>query len=623
MFASVLVANRGEIACRVIRTARAMGFRTVAVYSDADRDAPHVRQADAAARLGPAPVGESYLSIPALLDAARRTGAEAVHPGYGFLSENAGFAQACADAGLVFVGPPPAAIAAMGDKRQAKLLMEKAGVPVVPGYSGDDQAEARLVEEAARIGYPLMVKASAGGGGRGIRLVEAAGALKAALLAARGEAESAFGSGDLILERALAGARHVEVQVFADAHGGCIHLGERDCSLQRRRQKVIEESPSPAVSPALRRRMGEAAVAAAKAVGYVGAGTVEFLLAADGHFHFLEMNTRLQVEHPVTEAVTGLDLVAWQLRVAAGEPLPLEQDDVRFRGHAIEARLYAEDPAQGFLPQTGRVLRWRTPERVRVDAGIAEGQEVTPFYDPMLAKAIAHGATREDARRNLIAALERTALLGVRTNKAFLVQLLRDPVFAAGGATTAYMPDASPDAPDPRLSALAAALLARAGAWRSAGATTRRLTLGETAHEVGAESVDGVPLRILEAADGRIRFERDGVQGWAEAAWDDEGGLWLAADGATARFEEAKPRARARDARSDGRIVAPMAGRIVSVAEAGAAVARGEVVIVLEAMKMQHEIKAAAAGRLAEVRVAAGEQVGPRQLLALVVTEAS
>ena len=622
MFASVLVANRGEIACRVIRTARAMGYRTVAVYSDADRDAPHVRQADAAARLGPAPVAESYLSVPAILDAARRTGAEAVHPGYGFLSENAGFAQACDDAGLVFVGPPPAAIAAMGDKRQAKLLMEKAGVPVVPGYSGDDQGEARLVEEAARIGYPLMVKASAGGGGRGIRLVEAAGALKAALSAARGEAESAFGSGDLILERAVAGARHVEVQVFADEHGGCVHLGERDCSLQRRRQKVIEESPSPAVSPALRRRMGEAAVAAAKAVGYVGAGTVEFLLAADGHFYFLEMNTRLQVEHPVTEAVTGLDLVAWQLRVAAGEPLPLEQDDVSFRGHAIEARLYAEDPAQGFLPQTGRVLRWRTPERVRIDAGIAEGQEVTPFYDPMLAKAIAHGATREDARRHLIAALERTTMLGVRTNKAFLVQLLRDPVFAAGEATTAYMPEASSGAADARLSALAAALLARAG-WRSAGSAMRRLTLGETVHEVGAESVDGVPLRILEEADGRIRFERDGVQGWAESAWDDDGALWLAADGATARFEEAKPRSRARDARSDGRIVAPMAGRIVSVAEVGAAVARGEAVIVLEAMKMQHEIKAAAAGRIAEVKVAAGEQVGPRQLLALVVAEAS
>ena len=406
-FSKILIANRGEIACRVMRTARDLGYRTVAVYSDADADALHVREADEAVRIGPPPVSESYLDARAIIEAAKRVGADAVHPGYGFLSENDGFASACQDAGLVFIGPTPDAIRAMGNKAAAKRLMIEAGVPCVPGYQGADQSDATLAAEAQRIGCPIMVKAAAGGGGRGMRLVTRLEDFADAVSTARSEAQNAFGSGELILEKAVVDARHVEVQVFGDAHGHVIHLGERDCSAQRRHQKVIEEAPSPAVSPALREKMGAAAVAAAKAISYRGAGTVEFLLGADGEFYFLEMNTRLQVEHPVTEEITGLDLVEWQLRVAAGEPLPLKQEDVRLDGHAIEVRLYAESPEKNFLPQSGTVFEWRPAEGkgVRVDHGIRSGQEISPFYDPMIAKVIAHGRTREEARRRLVRAL--------------------------------------------------------------------------------------------------------------------------------------------------------------------------------------------------------------------------
>ncbi|HKV15784.1 MAG TPA: biotin carboxylase N-terminal domain-containing protein, partial [Reyranella sp.] len=387
-FGKILVANRGEIAWRVMRTAKAMGYRTVAVYSDADKDAPHVAFADEAVRIGLPPVAESYLNIDRILDAARSSGADAIHPGYGFLSENETFAAASAKAGLVFIGPPAAAIAAMGNKAAAKRRMIEAGVPCVPGYQGKDQSDAVLEQEACKIGLPVMVKAAAGGGGRGMRLVEHDVDLVEAIRAARAEAESGFGSGELILEKAVVDARHVEIQIFADNHGNVIHLGERDCSVQRRHQKVIEEAPSPAVDADLRRGIGAAAVAAAKAIGYRGAGTVEFLLGGDGAFYFLEMNTRLQVEHPVTEAITGLDLVEWQLRIARGEPLPLTQEQVRLDGHAIEVRLYAEDPYSGFLPQTGRVAVWRpaTGPGVRIDHGMADGLAISPFYDPMIAK---------------------------------------------------------------------------------------------------------------------------------------------------------------------------------------------------------------------------------------------
>src|SRR5215813_2235847 len=494
-FAKILVANRGEIAWRVMRTAKAMGYRTVAIYSEADREAPHVEFADEAVCIGAPPVGESYLNIANILKAAHTSGADAIHPGYGFLSENAEFAAACEKAGLVFIGPPPAAIAAMGNKAAAKRRMIEAGVPCVPGYQGADQSDTALEKEARKIGLPVMVKAAAGGGGRGIRLVERESDLPEAIRTARAEAESAFGSGELILEKAVVDARHVEIQVFADAHGNVIHLGERDCSVQRRHQKVVEEAPSPAVDADLRRQMGSAAVAAARAIGYRGAGTVEFLLASDGAFYFLEMNTCLQVEHPVTEMITGQDLVAWQLKVAAGEKLPLSQDQVSFSGHAMEARLYAEDAYAGFLPQTGRVDVWRpaTGAGVRIDHGMKEGLAISPYYDPMIAKVIAHGATREEARTRLVRALRETVVLGPTTNRHFLIRLLEHPQFAAGQATTAFLAKHAFPAPavSDRHWQLAASLLWRQSAerypaslrgWRNSNPepTPIKLAAGET-----------------------------------------------------------------------------------------------------------------------------------------------
>ncbi|WP_296448808.1 acetyl-CoA carboxylase biotin carboxylase subunit, partial [Rhodoferax sp. UBA5149] len=439
-FSKILIANRGEIACRVMRTARNLGYRTVAVYSDVDKAAPHVRLADEAVHIGGSAAADSYLRVEALMEAARKTGADAIHPGYGFLSENAGFAQSCLDAGLVFIGPPPDAIEAMGDKALAKRRMMAAGVPCAPGYLGEDQDDARLTEEALKLGFPLLVKAVAGGGGRGMRLVRAADEIAQAIAGARREAQSAFGDGTLMLERLIDNGRHIEIQIFADAHGHAVYLGERDCTAQRRRQKVIEEAPSPVVSAAMRESMGKDAIAAALAVGYRGAGTVEFIVDADLKHYFLEMNTRLQVEHPVTELVTGFDLVEWQLLVAAGQPLPACQADVKLTGHAMEARLYVEDPYAGFAPQTGTVRWWRPQlallAGVRIDDGIEEGGEISPFYDPMVAKVIVHGRDRDDAIRRLRAALENAPLLGIRNNGRFLADLVNHPAFRGAAMTT-------------------------------------------------------------------------------------------------------------------------------------------------------------------------------------------
>jgi len=654
-FSKILIANRGEIACRIARTAKALGYRTVAVFSDADAGALHVRQADEAVGIGPPAAQESYLNIDALLAAAKLAGADAVHPGYGFLSENAAFAEACSEAGLVFIGPPAAAIDAMGNKARAKALMEAAGVPCVPGYRGGDQSDETLIAEGRRIGFPLMVKAAAGGGGRGMRLVTTADELPQALARSRSEAAGAFGSDELILERAIADARHIELQIFADRHANVIHLGERDCSIQRRHQKVIEETPSPAVSAELREQMGAAAVAAARAIGYVGAGTVEFLLDGSQKFYFLEMNTRLQVEHPVTEAVTGLDLVAWQLRIAAGEKLPLTQQQVRFDGHAIEARLYAEDPSRNFLPQSGTLVDWRpaSGEGIRVDHGLTSGFVVSPFYDPMLAKVIAHGGTREEARRRLAIALEDTVAFGLNTNRGFLISVVRHPAFAAGDATTAfierYFPAGSEALQRPKLDlrmvAVAAILLfearesqtVRGQSWSSTGAPSwpLRLTTGD-AHQQAIVMVIGkdhylialgshmLEVSIEERQEGAVRFTASGVQQTARYVLHD-GTVHLDINGLVAAIRETtlEPSAASRrDASS--RLVAPMNGAIISVAaKPGDMVAKGQLIVVLEAMKMQHEITAERDGTIEKILVRPGDQVATRQVLVELKAEAS
>src|SRR5882757_5785306 len=439
MFHKILIANRGEIALRIMHTARRLGYGVVAVYSDADRDARHVREADQAVRIGEALPAQSYLRIEAIIAAAKASGAGAVHPGYGFLAENENFATACRDAGLVFIGPSPEAIRLMGNKAGAKDIMQKAGVPCVPGYQGADQSDAVMLAEAKKIGFPVMIKAVAGGGGRGMRLVSDVAAFPDMLRGARAEAQGAFGDPTVILERAIVNPRHIEIQVFGDRYGNAIHLGERDCSVQRRHQKLIEEAPSPAVTPELLARMGAIAVNAIKSIGYEGAGTLEFLLDERGAFYFMEMNTRLQVEHPVTEAITGLDLVELQLRVAGGEPLGLRQEDIKFSGHAIEVRLCSEDAAHEFMPQSGRMALWQMPDELRVEHALQSGSEIPPFYDSMIAKLISHGATRDEARRKLIHGLEHAVAFGVTTNQAFLAACLRHPVFAAGEATTAFI----------------------------------------------------------------------------------------------------------------------------------------------------------------------------------------
>jgi len=647
MFHKILIANRGEIACRIARTAHALGYRTVAVFSDADRDALHARAADEAVPIGSTTPAQSYLSREAILSAARRSGADAVHPGYGFLSENADFAEACAEAGLVFIGPPPEAIRLMGNKAAAKRRMARAGVPCVPGYEGEAQDDATLRREAERIGFPVMVKAAAGGGGRGMRLVESEAALADALASARSEASGAFGSDELILERAIVRPRHVEIQVFADSHGNTIHLGERDCSIQRRHQKVIEEAPSPAVTPELRARMGEAAVAAARAIGYVGAGTIEFLLAADGAFYFMEMNTRLQVEHPVTELVTGQDLVAWQIDVADGGRLPLTQEAVALEGHAMEARLYAEDPYEGFLPQSGRVALWDPPAGpgVRVDHGLRAGQGVTPFYDPMLAKVIAHGRTREEARRRLVRALDACVAAPLATNRAFLGACLRHPAFVAGEATTGFIPDHFPaaalrrPAPPREAAALAAVLLCRAAAgnsppllrdWRSNGPAGVPLLLAsedgrapvEVVAEPGGRYRVSLPnggscaVAIVATEGDRVRYEVDGKQ--AEARALHEGGtLYLQIGGFDARYADLKlAPPEGAGGESDGRVTAALNGTVRAVfVQQGERVGRGQRLLMLEAMKMEMEVASPAAGRVARVAVSAGAQVGRRDLL--------
>jgi geranyl-CoA carboxylase alpha subunit len=651
-FNKILIANRGEIACRVMRTAHALGYRTVAVYSEADGDARHVQLADQAVCIGPAQVNQSYLRIDALIAAAQKTGADAIHPGYGFLSENADFARACEAAGIVFIGPTVEAIHLMGSKRLSKIAMLEAGVPCIPGYEGEAQDDETLSREALRIGFPLMIKASAGGGGRGMRLVHESGELLAQIRTARSEAQNAFGSGELILERAVIQPRHVEIQVFGDQHGNIVYLGERDCSVQRRHQKVVEEAPCPLMTAELRKAMGEAAVKAAASVDYVGAGTVEFLLDQSGEFFFLEMNTRLQVEHPVTELITGQDLVAWQIRVAEGQPLPLRQEEIRLTGHAMEVRLYAEDSAQNFLPQTGQVLRWEPAlfDGIRIDHGLLEGQTISPFYDPMLAKVIAYGATREEARRKLVRAVEDCVLLGVNGNQRFLANLLGHPEFAAGNATTAFIaehfaadPSLSPQPPSAGELAVAAALLYQQSAnarahqsglagWRNAGSAPWRFLLkqGEQQFEIELEVLtDGAQpslrarvadtlfdLKLL-CCDGRwATLELDAIRQRLAYHLDGET-LWLYGHNGNLQFTDIThlPVSSAAGAGS-GSVKAPMDGAIVEVlVEEGSHVSKGQLLLVLEAMKMEHPLKASIDGVVRRVGVSRGDQVRNRQLL--------
>ena len=647
MFNKILIANRGEIACRVIRTARNLGYRTVAVFSDADRGAPHVALADEAVHIGASPAAESYLRIDAILEAARKTGADAVHPGYGFLSENAGFAQACVDAGLVFIGPPASAIEAMGDKALAKRRMLDAGVPCAPGYLGAEQGDAALMAEAEKLGYPLLVKAVAGGGGRGMRLVRASAELQQGIEGARREALSAFGDGTLMLERLIDNGRHVEIQVFADAHGNAVYLGERDCTAQRRRQKVIEEAPSPVVTPAMRESMGKDAVAAALAVGYRGAGTVEFIVDDQLRHYFLEMNTRLQVEHPVTEMVTGYDLVEWQLRVAAGEPLPAQQADITLTGHAIEARLYVEDPYTGFTPQTGTVLWWQPADAlhagVRVDDGIAQGSAISPYYDPMVAKIIVHGRDRGDAIRRLRAALAHTPLLGLKNNGRFLSDLVDHPAFRKAEMTTTLIDQwqeqgaALLQAPVPgdavwRVAAMAMAMRGmegwRGNNWRadSVAAFDVRLQCGEQVRNIRvrpdrhggvALTLDGatVDAAVLDFANGRLRYAVDGVARNAVAVFAGTT-LHLALDGHSHVFAEVSPFPDA-DARKDAsKARSPVAGKLTQVlVAAGAAVQAGQQLVCVEAMKMEMWLCAEAAGVVRAVHAKAGEQVESGALL--------
>jgi acetyl-CoA/propionyl-CoA carboxylase biotin carboxyl carrier protein len=630
MFDTVLVANRGEIAVRVIRTLRALGVRSVAVFSDADADARHVREADTAVRIGPPPAAESYLSVERLLQAARRSGARAVHPGYGFLAENAGFARACAEAGLVFIGPPPDAIALMGDKIRAKETVQAAGVPVVPG--GRDP---KLAEAARELGAPVLLKPSAGGGGKGMRLVRDLSALDEEIAAARREAAASFGDDTLLVERWVDRPRHIEIQVLADAHGHVVHLGERECSLQRRHQKVIEEAPSVLLDEATRAAMGEAAVQAARSCGYVGAGTVEFIVPGGdpSSYYFMEMNTRLQVEHPVTELVTGLDLVEWQLRVAAGEPLPFGQDDIALTGHAIEARVCAEDPSRGFLPSGGTVLRLREPQGdgVRTDSGLSEGTEVGSLYDPMLSKVVAYGPDRATALRRLRAALADTVVLGVPTNTGFLRRLLAHPAVVAGDLDTGLVEReaeslVATDVPEEVYEAAAAvrldALRPRGGGWTDPFSVPSGWRMG------GATRPAAFPLRVSEpvtytprgehavAAD-RVSVTLDGVRHTFHRAGD-----WLGRDGDAWHVRDHDPVAaslgRAAHAGADS-LTAPMPGTVTVVKVAvGDEVAAGQSLLVVEAMKMEHVISAPHAGTVAELDVAPGSTVAMDQILAVI-----
>jgi 3-methylcrotonyl-CoA carboxylase alpha subunit len=659
MFTKILIANRGEIACRVAATARRLGIATVAVYSDADAQAKHVAACDESVRLGPAPAKESYLCADKIIAAALATGAQAIHPGYGFLSENAGFAQACADAGLVFIGPPASAIDAMGSKSAAKALMEKAAVPLVPGYHGERQESDFLRAEADRIGYPVLLKASAGGGGKGMRVVERSEDFEAALASCKREAISSFGDDRVLVEKYLTRPRHIEIQVFADGHGNCVYLFERDCSVQRRHQKVLEEAPAPGMSCGRRAAMGEAAVAAARAVGYVGAGTVEFIANQDGSFYFMEMNTRLQVEHPVTEMITGLDLVEWQLRVASGEPLPLKQEQLRIQGHAIEARIYAENPEKGFLPAIGTLTRMRSapaveftlaapgatqPAAVRIDAGVREGDAISPFYDPMIAKLIVWGADRDAALRNMARALAQYQVVGLATNIGFLQRLIAGQAFATADLDTGLIErhrDAlfpAPAAPTADTLALATAALlqqeqrhqdsrdpwAQTSGWRLNTRLQRSLHFED---DSGNSEV-----RIDYAGDGRqwqlqiggnthtlalhaantdsVRISLDGRTLQADVAWEGEE-LHLFDGRSQHSLRLLDPMAHAGHAEAEGgRLTAPMPGKIVALlVDQGASVTQGTPLLIMEAMKMEHTIAAPSAGTVEALRYAVGDQV--------------
>ncbi|MFJ5552682.1 acetyl/propionyl/methylcrotonyl-CoA carboxylase subunit alpha [Streptomyces sp. NPDC093225] len=662
MFNSVLVANRGEIAVRVIRTLRALGIRSVAVFSDADADAKHVREADTAVRIGPAAAAESYLSVEKLIDAARRTGAQAVHPGYGFLAENAGFAAACEAAGLVFIGPPASAISLMGDKIRAKETVKAAGVPVVPGSSGSGLSDAELTAAAAEIGMPVLLKPSAGGGGKGMRLVRDAALLADEIAAARREARSSFGDDTLLVERWIDRPRHIEIQVLADGHGNVIHLGERECSLQRRHQKVVEEAPSVLLTPEIRAAMGEAAVSAARSCGYVGAGTVEFIVPGGdpSSYYFMEMNTRLQVEHPVTELVTGLDLVELQLRVAAGEALPLAQADVRLDGHAIEARVCAEDPARGFLPSGGRVLALSEPDAspVRTDSGLTAGVDVGSTYDPMLSKVIAWGPDRAAALRSLRAALADTVILGVPTNAGFLRRLLAHPSVVTGDMDTGLverdLADLLPEGVPAEVYATAA-LLRGAPAQRGAGwvdpfgsANGWRLggTPAWTVHPFRIPGQDPVEVRTRAVAGGvevllpggdalrarlvaggadRVTVELDGVTHAFAHATSPEG-VWLGRDGDTWHVTAYDPVEASLSGRAHAgadTLAAPMPGTVTVVKVAvGDKVTAGQSLLVVEAMKMEHVISAPHDGTVAELDVIPGTTVAMDQILAVVTPDA-
>jgi 3-methylcrotonyl-CoA carboxylase alpha subunit len=652
MFSKILIANRGEIACRVIKTARRLGIKTVAVYSDADRNARHVAMADEAVHIGPSPARESYLLADKIIAAARHTGAQAIHPGYGFLSENAGFAEACAKAGIVFIGPPPAAIHAMGSKSEAKKIMEKAKVPLVPGYHGDDQSPDLLAKEAQRIGFPVLIKASAGGGGKGMRVVEEAAKFADALAGAKREAKASFADDHVLVEKYLTRPRHIEIQVFADSHGNCLYLFERDCSIQRRHQKVIEEAPAPNMDPARRKAMGEAAVAAAKAIGYQGAGTVEFIANQDGTFYFMEMNTRLQVEHPVTEMITGQDLVEWQLVVAAGGKLPLTQDQLRIDGHAVEVRLYAEDPNRNFLPSTGTLVHLRLPEEslnVRVDTGVRQGDTVTPFYDPMIAKVIVHDRDRTSAMRRMAALMGETEVLGVTTNAALLKALCSHPAFVGGEVDTGFIERhhdtlfAKPGPADDRV--LAAAALARLMEFEPAARSNdpwdlkSGFRLLEEGHDevrwkdgerevtviarrrrdgsIGLELPGGMlEARVERRADGRlaVRLGSDTFAAMvARRSTADGIDYAVFADGASRTLRLVDPLDVTQYeavASGEGAVRAPLPGKIIDLrVKAGDKVSKGQPLLVLEAMKMEHTLAAPADGTVKTVRYAVGEQV--------------
>ena len=657
-FNSILIANRGEIACRVIRTAKKLGYRTVAVYSDADAGAPHVKLADDAVRIGSGPVGESYLVPELILQAAASSGAESIHPGYGFLSENAAFAEAVESAGLVFIGPTREAIDVMGNKAESKRRMIEAGVPCVPGYEGHDQSDKTLIAEGLKIDLPLMVKAAAGGGGRGMRLVHDQADLANAIKLARAEAEGAFGSGELILEKAIIKPRHVEIQVFADTFGNTVHLGERDCSVQRRHQKVIEEAPCPIMTPELREKMGQSAIDAAKSVSYRGAGTVEFLLDDSGFFYFLEMNTRLQVEHPVTELITGLDLVALQISVAQGEPLDLSQADINLEGHAIEVRLYTEDPSQDFLPASGPVDLWAPASGVgvRIDDGISTGQAISPFYDPMVAKVIGYGPTREAARLRLIGALKETVLFGTPSNKDFLIQCLEKQSFIDGAATTAFIGEefsaADLDAAPVSFSdsAVAATLelclenkahfqrsllvSCELKNWTIASAMVSRKqyqfvdithdlsispinSSADTYHVTDTAAEQSAVIQVISMQDNKAVVLFDGVKLVAQFMQRQRGQMYCSIQGRGAFFKDLIILdGVVDDAEGGGRVIAPMHGLLLEVmVSAGDDVVKGQTLAVLEAMKMHYEILAEVDGTVEEVSAVAGSQVAVDDVL--------